>query len=118
MEKIVDYKSKKARVFLLMVYDVIAIQASCILALLARFDFSYKMIDAQYINGYAHYALINTIVAIIIFAFFKLYDSLWSFASVNEEVNIVMACIISGAAQIIGMHFLRIEMPRSYYRIN
>ena len=118
MEKVVDYKSKKARVFLLMIYDVIAIQASCILALLARFDFSYKMIDVQYIDGYEHYALINTIVVVIIFSFFKLYDSLWSFASVNEEVNIVMACIVAGAVQIIGMYFLRIEMPRSYYPIS
>lgn len=118
MEKVVDYKSKKARVFLLMIYDVIAIQASCILALLARFDFSYKMIDVQYIDGYEHYALINTIVVVIIFSFFKLYDSLWSFASVNEEVNIVMACIVSGAAQIIGMYFMRIDMPRSYYPIS
>lgn len=42
VEKVVDYKSKKARVFLLMIYDVIAIQASCILALLARFDFLIK----------------------------------------------------------------------------
>ena len=76
------------------------------------------MIDVQYIDGYEHYALINTIVVVIIFSFFKLYDSLWSFASVNEEVNIVMACIVAGAVQIIGMYFLRIEMPRSYYPIS
>lgn len=112
---IVDYKSKKARVFLLLVYDILVIQASSMLALMIRFDFVYSSIDSQYILGYEKYALIHTTITVIVFMFFRLYDSLWSFASVSEEVNVIMACLVSGAAQIIGMFFMKISMPKSYY---
>lgn len=115
MKIVVDYKSKKARVFLLLVYDILAIQASCLLALMIRYDFSYSSIEKAYIAGYEKYAVIHTVVSVLIFAGFKLYDSLWSFASVNEEVNIVLGCLVSGIAQMAGMFLMKIVMPRSYF---
>lgn len=113
-----DYKSKRVRVFLLLIYDMLAIQVASIAALLARFDFSFRSIDSMYIVGYEEYAIVNTVLTIMIFFLFRLYDSLWSFASISEAVNVAMACIVAGVVQFLGMHLLQVQMPRSYYLLS
>ncbi len=45
----------------------------------------------------------------------KLYRSVWSFASVHEFMLILGACILSTAFQALGMQFLVLKVPRSYY---
>lgn len=44
-----------------------------------------------------------------------LYNSLWEYASVQELLNVVIACLLSAAIQSLGMHMFQWNMPRSYY---
>ena len=45
-----------------------------------------------------------------------MYTSLWKYASVRELSNVVIASILSGVVQLIGMFYiLRWSMPRSYF---
>lgn len=115
---IIDKKLFIRRLFLI-VLDSLLINISAYTALLVRFDFSLGQIPTQYADAVLSYALINTITTIIIFALFRLYNSLWRYAGIDELVNIIFACIISGVLQLIGMHFIfHIHVPRSYYPLS
>ena len=59
--------------------------------------------------------LINIITTILLFVVMKLYRSVWSFASVHEFVLVFGACMLSTAFQALGMQFLVLDIPRSYY---
>ncbi|WP_455716734.1 polysaccharide biosynthesis protein, partial [Anaerosporobacter sp.] len=65
------------------------------------------------------YSLINTITTVLIFFLFRLYQSLWKYAGIDEMSNILFACVISGCIQLVGMHFvMELHVPRSYYPLS
>jgi FlaA1/EpsC-like NDP-sugar epimerase len=106
------------RVFLI-ILDAILINVASFTALLIRFDFRIGQIPTNYAEAVLAYTIINTVVSIILFTLFRLYNSLWKYAGIDELVNIIFACSISGVLQIIGMHFiLTIHVPRSYYPLS
>lgn len=100
---------------ILFVYDVFAICTAELLALLTRFDFSLSNVDTKFLEAIKGYSLINILTCLLFFSFFKLYSSLWQYAGVQELFNIVLACIFGGACQLIGMHMLYLNVPRSYF---
>ena len=112
-----DYTSKNIRIVLLLIYDALAIFLAEELALLARFDFSYSTIEEEYLAVLERYTPVNILICLICFACMRLYSSLWEYASVQELVNVVVACTIASGCQIIGMHMLYFDMPRSYFLI-
>ena len=58
---------------------------------MARFDFIYSHIDGQYLAGYQKLILPYCISAVLIFYLFRLYHSIWRFASVSELERMVLA---------------------------
>lgn len=100
---------------LLCAADVFCIMLNSILALAIRFDFHYTWIPLEYLGAVVKYMPINIITTIIIFIFLFLYRSVWSFASINELARIIGACVLSTAFQALGMQFLLLSVPRSYY---
>ena len=116
MRELIKDTQYRIRAFLLLVLDIIAIVASSFIALSLRFEFHFNMVDAQYIETLYRYLPINTACTIIIFFVLRMYTSLWKYASVRELSNVVMASILSGVIQLIGMFYiLRWPMPRSYF---
>ena len=115
IRKIFNETPKMLRVLLLLIYDVIAVAMAEFLALLTRFEFSVSQITPVYLDHALYYVVINIVVTIVIFAFLKLYNSLWKYASVQEMLNVFMACALAAGSQSIGMHMLLWDMPRSYY---
>lgn len=109
--------SKTTRVILFVIYDMIAVCMAEYLALLARFDFVFSHVDGQFLQNAYRYTLINIAATLIIFAIAKLYSSLWRYASVQEMLNVVAACVVSACVQSLGMHMLFMSMPRSYYML-
>lgn len=107
--------SKEVRVILLLIYDICAVCIAEFLALWTRFEFSIEQIEKPYAETALDYTLINIITTLLIFAFFKLYNSLWQYASVQEMLNVVVACFLVACVQSVGMHMLLMSMPRSYY---
>jgi FlaA1/EpsC-like NDP-sugar epimerase len=111
---------------LLVIWDVFCINACSFLALFMRYDLNIERflksgITEDYPLGYVatlqELMIFNTIVTLIVFALFRLYNSMWRFAGVEEVLNIVLA---SGVSAVI--HFLTIfgtyhRMPRSYFVI-
>ena len=106
-----------ARRGFLIIYDIFAMIAASGFALILRYEFHYNMIDAVFIDNVWRYLPYNIITTLIIFYVFKLYHSLWAFAGMTEMQNIVIACVLSSAAQLLGIQTMKMHMPRSYYFI-
>lgn len=106
-----------SRKIVLVIFDICAIQLASFLSLWIRFDFSISLIPKEYVDATLKYAIINTVITILIFYLFKLYKSIWRLASTNELINVVLACFVSMAAQICGMYVLVLRVPRSSHFI-
>lgn len=116
MKELIKDTQYRIRAFLLMVLDIIAIIASSFIALSLRFEFRFNIISSRYIESLYGYLPINIICTLLIFCLMRMYVSLWKYASVRELSNVVIASILSGVVQLIGMFYiLRWPMPRSYF---
>ncbi|SHO47101.1 polysaccharide biosynthesis protein [Anaerocolumna xylanovorans] len=113
-----DKKLFIRRLFLLLL-DAIFINTAAFLALVIRFDFRISQVPTIYAEAVLSYAFVNTLLTILIFALFRLYNSLWKYAGIDELTNILFACISAGAVQLVVMHYiLEIHVPRSYYPLS
>jgi len=99
----------------MMVYDAIAIAASYFLALWIRFDCAYGNIPAEYLNPYFEFIPIYVVICIVVFWFFKLYKSIWRFASYNELIRITEATVVTLIIHYILINNLVQRMPVSYF---
>ena len=116
MKELLKDTQYRIRAFLLFVLDIMAITTASFTALSMRFEFHFRMVDSQYIDSLYRYMPVNIISTIIIFFLLRMYTSLWKYASVRELSNVVIASILSGVVQLIGMFYLlRWPMPRSYF---
>ena len=85
-------RQKAFRIGFLMALDALLINATSILAILLQENLSWtKMMWQPYMHILVPYSVISTIVIIGIFVPFKLYNSLWEFAGVDELFHIVVA---------------------------
>ena len=108
-------RKKSIRVAFLMTYDICAICMAEFLALLTRFDFQYDKIGQHYLATGIEYTPINMVLTLLVFMCMKMYSSLWRYAGVQELVNSIVACILAGTVQSMGLHMFSLNMPRSYY---
>ncbi len=98
-------------------YDVVAVFMASALGLLSRFDFQINNIDSKYLLAVKEYFIINVVITILIFLLLRLYNSLWQYASVSELENIIIACLLAAASQIVGMYIRDCRVPVSYHFI-
>ena len=116
MKKITNFLSvKRRRILMLLVLDILILAFSSFLALALRFDFIN--IPVNYLNSMYLYLGIDVVVLIAVFALFKLYLSIWSYASITELINIIFACISYIILEFTYKFLFNIRMPRSYYLI-
>lgn len=100
---------------LLLLYDVIAVNASYFLALWFRFECRLSAIPEGYLFSFLKFAPIYTIAAILVFWRCKLYRSVWRFASYNELLRMIIATVITFFAQTVGISVMFRRMPITYY---
>lgn len=87
---------------ILILSDAVLINLAYILALYFRYNYtSFKF----YSSDYKEIAIIVTVIYIACFYLFKLYESLWSYASVDEFMLAIGGCL---AANIVTIAFIRI----------
>jgi len=87
---------------ILILSDAVLINLAYILALYFRYNYkNFKF----YSSDYKEIALIVTVIYISSFFVFKLYESLWSYASVDEFMLAIGACLV---ANIVTIGFIRI----------
>jgi len=113
-------KKVLVRRILLIVYDVIAVYISAFLALLIRFEFNMGEEFLKYFSEFLDGSIVVAGVTVVTFYFFRLYSSLWIYASVKELENVLKACLIvtvSIAALSHLSNHLLLNLPRSFYVI-
>ncbi len=99
---------------MLVLLDIIAINLSSYLALLVRFELRWSSIEYQCLEAVNKLCVFNTLVTIIIFFIFRLYNSLWRYASVREMVNIILSCLISSFVHITSLFVCYRYFTKSY----
>ena len=70
------------RRFFLFLTDTFLLNACVYLSLIMRFDVGIVSIEPQYISNYVENVLPYTIMSLLIFWLFRLYHSLWQYASI------------------------------------
>lgn len=115
MEVFRQNKSKYLRICLLVIYDILAVCLAEFLSVWTRFEFSFSEQMVNYLKVAGKYLVINLVITFVIFTFMHLYSSLWQYASVQELLNVFIACLLAAGSQSVGMHMLLWTMPRSYY---
>ena len=99
--------------------DIIAVNAAFFLALLLRFyvNFQFRPTVNYLIGDWAKFAPFYTVLAIIIFAAFKLYGGMWRYAGINDMNRIIGASLCTALLQIVGTALFIRRMPITYYII-
>jgi len=82
-------------VFLLVCYDVFAVNLAYFLALWFRYDCVYSNIPSYYLQPWLRFIPIYSVLCVVIFWFAKLYNSMWRFASFPELVRIILASLLA-----------------------
>lgn len=108
-------KIPASRIAILVILDVMSIVAASFAALYIRFDFSFANIDKLYMMQLEQILLPNILVTLLFYTIWKLYRSVWRYASANELINIVFATTCTSVAQVVYCYVLNQKMPRSYY---
>jgi len=113
-KRVIDSKLITRRMFLI-TYDVLAVAASSFLALFLRANLVFDEIEPRFLDSIREFLWIAIVITVAVFWLFKLYHSLWEFASVTEMQNLVLACSVCTILQGIGLAILKLPVPRSYY---
>ena len=98
-----------------MLCDIIIAFAAAFFSLLLRFE-----LDINALKGTEHFSqmlpvqIICMICVLLAFALFKLYNSLWEYASAAELLRICAASLAATVLAEFVMHMLDIRMPRSF----
>ena len=113
--------TRKARIQLLVrriflvITDIILINGSVFLSLIMRFEINIASVPEEYIQKYIVNVIPFTIVTLIIFWCFRMYHSLWQYASIAELYKIVEACVVAELAHLCVTSFMGWMLPRSCY---
>ena len=103
------------RIILLVVLDIICILGAFFTGLWLRFDFHLAMVPSNYIAGFVQFIRIWCPVALAVFAAFRLYHSIWHFASVDELLRIMGAYLVLGLGTLVYVLLSDHVMPYSFY---
>ena len=100
--------------------DLVAINLSYFLAFYFRFYVNLKLgleNADKYKAAFLGFAPWYSIIAIIIFALWKLYGGLWRYAGVNDMNRIIGANLCTAVVYVAGTAVFFIRMPVVYYAV-
>ncbi len=128
MNRVKDYiESGKLSVLyrvILLLWDIAAVFLSSVLALYLRYNMNWSStlasgIEKSYPRGYMgtieDLAVPTVLITIAIFAFLRMYNSLWRYASTREVINIIVSCVFAGLAHYLVVSGTYHRMPRTYF---
>ena len=99
--------------------DVIAVNAAYYLALMIRFyvNFEFRPTVSYYLTDFARFAPFYTVLALIVFAVFRLYGGMWRYVGINDMNRIILANACTAAIHVLGTLLFIRRMPITYYVI-
>lgn len=116
MKKTTNFlKIPASRIILLVLLDIMAVLTASFGSLFLRFEFSFDAIMEPFLENYIDIIPFTVIVSLLFFWVFKLYKSVWRYASATEMVNVGLATTCAAVVQTIFCYATNNLMPRSYY---
>lgn len=116
MKKSKDFlKIPQSRIIALILLDVMSVVMAAAIALFIRSELSFQGIYEIYRPVLERIILPDIAITLVFCLIWRLYKSVWRYASANELINIVLAVTCSAAAQVIFCIVTENHMPRSYY---
>ena len=117
MRKVVRklFGEKMPNIILFILVDLAVVVFASFASVWIRFDFG-NIPDPYFVNSY-QYLTVDFIIVFVAFLTFKLYTSVWKYASITESINIVVASALSEMVMYIYKSIFKISMPRSTFII-
>lgn len=122
-EEVKDKRKNHAKRFamraLLILFDIIAVNAAYYLAILIRFYVAneFHKVAGMYMSAFFKFAPYYTVGCIFVFFCFRLYSSMWKYAGINDLNRVLIANLGTVAIQVLGTCLFVQRMPISYYCI-
>ena len=105
------------RALVLAFIDMCIIAISFFFALMIRFEFSYSHIPLSFLEGYLHIVPLFMVISLVVFYIFRLYHSIWRFASINEFMHIIGAFLVLTVVSVTIHEVYEIKMPYAFWII-
>lgn len=109
------FKEKLPNIILFVLLDLLVLAFASTIALWIRFDFGN--VPEPYLSNSYQFILFDFVILLAIYAMFRLYTSVWKYASVTELIDIILADLLFEATTILYKTAIAIELPRSFYLI-
>lgn len=109
------FKEKLPNIFLFVLLDLLVLAFASTISLWIRFDFGN--VPEPFLSNSYQFILIDFILLVAIYAMFKLYTSVWKYASVTELIDIILADILFEATTFLYKLAIGVELPRSFFLI-
>lgn len=103
----------------MLLFDVFAVNFAYFAALVIRFYVAseFNVWAVKYIPAFLKFAPYYTVCCIVVFLLFKLYNSMWKYAGLNDLNRILAACLVTCVIQVVGSIVVAMRMPITYYVI-
>ena len=108
-------KDKLPNIGLFILLDFFVLLFTTEFSIWIRFDFG-NIPQLYFLNSYK-FLILDFAILFLCFVFFKLYISVWKYASITELINILYACISFEVLTFGYKTIFDIKMPRSFYII-
>lgn len=110
-----DNRKRVERALMIALADICAVVIASVASLWIRFDFSFESITRGFLHNAVMMIPFNIVSVIFIFWLFKLYQSVWRYASANEMIKIAAAVVTNSIVQLAVFLAFKVTVPRSYY---
>ena len=123
LKKVVESENRKWRSDKLWVYralilafmDVLILFVSYFFGLMLRYEFVYRKIPKEYLQTYVDVMIPYVILTVVIFYLFRLYHSIWRFASISELGRIICAFMALQIDLLIAQQIFHTTMPYAFW---
>lgn len=113
MHRFKDNRVMYQRMLFLMILDAMFTVLASFVAIFTRMEFK---IDWWVWNNYLEIIGIDILITLVVYYVFRLYKSMWRYASIVEVRRLLLAVICSDFFRMLLYVFvLRVELPRSWY---
>ena len=113
MHRLKDNHVMYQRMAILMVIDALFTVLASFLAVLTRMEFK---VDWWVWNRYLRVIGLDILITLVIYYIFKLYQSMWKYASIVEVRRLGLAVIVSDCIRMfLYVLILKIRLPRSWF---
>lgn len=109
------FKEKLPNIILFVLLDFLVLILASTFAIWIRFDFGN--VPQPFLHNSYQFILIDFLIIFAIYSIFKLYTSVWKYASIIELIDIILANFLFEILTYIYKLIFDISMPRSYYLI-